>query len=234
MYQPALAADPLLEPLHLKKLTLKNRIFSTSHAIRFGVDGLPQDRYQRYHEEKAKGGIGLTMFGGSSNVSPDSGSVFGALNLRDDSVIPVLAQFADRVHQHGTAIMCQLTHLGGRSHWRAEDWLPTVAPSRFREPLHRGFAKEIEPHDIRRIALEFGEAAWRCKEAGLDGVELHVHHHLVGQFWSPHMNKRTDAYGGSVENRARFGLEALAEKAMAVACPTRITSRWPNFMSPRA
>ncbi|MBL3705067.1 NAD(P)-binding protein [Sulfitobacter sp. BDSS02] len=211
MYQPALAADPLLEPLHLKKLTLKNRIFSTSHAIRFGVDGLPQDRYQRYHEEKAKGGIGLTMFGGSSNVSPDSGSVFGALNLRDDSVIPVLAQFADRVHRHGTAIMCQLTHLGGRSHWRAENWLPTVAPSRFREPLHRGFAKEIEPHDIRRITQEFGEAARRCKEAGLDGVELHVHHHLVGQFWSPHMNKRTDAYGGSVENRARFGLEALEE-----------------------
>lgn len=213
MTQPASPAtrDPLLQPLHLGHLTLRNRIFSTSHAIRFGEDGLPQDRYQRYHEEKARGGIGLTMFGGSSNVSPDSGSVFGALTLDTDACIPVLRQFADRIHAHDTAIMCQLTHLGGRSHWRAENWLPTVAPSRFREPLHRGTAKEIEPHDIARIVREFGDAARRCREAGLDGVEIHVHQHLVGQFWSTEFNHRTDAYGGSLENRARFGLEVLEE-----------------------
>lgn len=205
------AADPLLQPFRLGHLTLRNRIFSTSHAIRFGVDGLPQERYQLYHEEKAKGGIGLTMFGGSSNVSPDSGSVFGALTLDHDGAFPVLREFAERVHRHDTAIMVQLTHLGGRSHWRAENWLPTVAPSRQREALHRGFAKEIEPHDIRRIVKEFGDAAWRCKQAGLDGVEIHVHQHLVGQFWSPAMNKRRDEYGGSLENRARFGLQALEE-----------------------
>src|SRR5690606_24878122 len=84
-------------------------------------------------------------------------------------------------------------------------------PSRYREPAHRGFAKEIEKHDIDRIVKEFGDTAWRCREAGLDGVELHVHHHLVGQFWSPLMNHRTDEYGGSVENRARFGLRVLEE-----------------------
>ena len=159
-----MSTDPLLQPLKLGHLTLKNRIFSTSHAIGFGEDGLPQDRYQRYHEEKAIGGLGLTMFGGSSNVSPDSGSVFGALTLDDDRAVPVLRQFADRIHAHDTAIMCQLTHLGVRSHWRADNWLPTVAPSRLREPLHRGFAKEIEAHDITRIIREFGDAAWRCKE----------------------------------------------------------------------
>lgn len=203
--------DPLLQPLKVGHLTLKNRIFSTSHAIRFGRDGLPQERYQLYHEEKAKGGIALTMFGGSSNVSPDSGAVFGALNLYHDNAIPVLRQFADRIHRHDTALMVQLTHLGGRSHWRTDGWLPTVAPSRYREPAHRGFAKEIEKHDIDRIVKEFGDTAWRCREAGLDGVELHVHHHLVGQFWSPLMNHRTDEYGGSVENRARFGLRVLEE-----------------------
>jgi 2,4-dienoyl-CoA reductase-like NADH-dependent reductase (Old Yellow Enzyme family) len=205
------SVDPLLHPLRLGHLELKNRIFSTSHAIRFAEGGLPLDRYQRYHEEKARGGIGLTMFGGSSNVSPDSGSVFGALTLDRDDCIPVLRQFADRVHRHGAAIMCQLTHLGGRSHWRSGGWLPTVAPSRFRETLHRGIAKEIEPHDIRRIVMEFGEAARRCKEAGLDGVEVHVHQHLVGQFWSPVTNRRTDSYGGAIGNRARFGLEVLEE-----------------------
>lgn len=203
--------DPLLQPLKVGKLTLKNRIFSTSHAIRFGVDGLPRERYQLYHEEKARGGIALTMFGGSSNVSPDSGAVFGGLNLYHDEALPVLRQFADRIHRHNCALMVQLTHLGGRSHWRTDGWLPTVAPSRYREPAHRGFAKEIEIHDIDRIVREFGETARRCREAGLDGIELHVHHHLVGQFWSPAMNHRTDEYGGSVENRARFGLRVLEE-----------------------
>jgi len=206
-----LANDPLMSPLKIRGITLKNRIFSTSHAIRFGRDGLPQERYQLYHEEKAKGGIALTMFGGSSNVSPDSGAVFGGLSLYHDGAIRHLREFADRIHRHDTAIMVQLTHLGGRSHWRTDGWLPIVGPSRFREPAHRGFAKEIEKHDIDRIVKEFGDTTARCREAGLDGVELHVHHHLVGQFWSPLMNRRTDEYGGSVENRARFGLRVLEE-----------------------
>ncbi|MEQ9676119.1 MAG: FAD-dependent oxidoreductase [Roseovarius indicus] len=205
------AKDPILQPLTVRHLTLKNRIFDTSHAIRLTEDNLPKERYRLYHEEKAKGGIGLTMFGGSSNVSPDSGSVFGAVTLDRDEAIPHLRDFAEAMHRHGSAVMVQLTHLGGRSHWRAGDWLPTLAPSRFREPAHRGFAKAAEHHDLDRIVKEFGDAAWRCREAGLDGAELHVHHHLVGQFWSPLMNHRTDEYGGSIENRARFGLRVLEE-----------------------
>lgn len=205
----AAGGDPLLQPLKLGEITLRNRIFSSSHAIRIAEDGLPKERYQLYHEEKAKGGIGLVMFGGSTNVSPDSGSVFDGLCFDDDGSLPYIREFADRLHRHGAAIMCQLTHLGGRSHWRSGSWLPTLAPSRYREPMHRGVAKEIETHDIARIRGEFADAAWRCKEGGLDGIELHVHHHLIGQFWSPAMNRRTDSYGGSIENRARFGLEVV-------------------------
>ncbi|MXN17841.1 NAD(P)-binding protein [Pseudooceanicola sp. GBMRC 2024] len=203
------ATDPLLQPLRLGGLTLKNRIMSTAHAISYGVDGAPQERYQRYHEEKAKGGLALTMFGGSSNVSKDSGSVFGQLWMGDDSVLPHLRRFAERIHRHDTALMCQLTHLGGRSHWRADRWLPTVAPSRYREPAHRGFTRAMDRSDIARITADFAAAALRCREAGLDGIELHVHGHLIGQFWSPEVNLRADAYGGSLENRARFGLEVL-------------------------
>ncbi|WP_342643853.1 FAD-dependent oxidoreductase [Rhodoligotrophos ferricapiens] len=203
--------DPLLQPLTIKHVTLKNRVMSTSHAISYGEEGKPKERYQLYHEEKAKGGIGLTMFGGSSNVSPDSGSVFGQLYVGDDTIIPYFREFSERVHRHGTAIMCQITHLGGRSHWRADNWLPTVSPSRYREPSHRGFTKEMDHHDIRRIAKQFGDAAWRCREGGLDGLEIHVHGHLVGQFWNPLVNKRTDEFGGSLENRCRFGLMALEE-----------------------
>lgn len=205
------SSDPLLQPLTIRHLTIRNRIMSTSHAISYGEDAMPKERYQLYHEEKAKGGIGLTMFGGSSNVSPDSGSVFGQLSVGHDRIIPYFQEFAQRVHRHGAAIMCQITHLGGRSHWRADNWLPTVAPSRYREPSHRGFTKEIERHDILRIVRQFGDAAWRCREGGLDGVEVHVAGHLVGQFWNPLVNRRTDEFGGSLANRARFGLMVLEE-----------------------
>ena len=77
---PSPAADPLLTPFRLKHLTFRNRIMSTSHASGLAQDGMPADRYQRYHEAKAKGGIALTMFGGSSNVSPDSQWNFPQIN----------------------------------------------------------------------------------------------------------------------------------------------------------
>ncbi len=212
-------SDPLLEPFQLAHLTLRNRIMSTSHAIGFGEDGMPAGKYQRYHEAKAAGGIGLTMFGGSTNVSRDSANTFGQLSASDDRVIPFFQEFADRVHKHGAALMCQLTHLGGRSQWRGDNWLPTVSPSRFREPLHRGFTKEMQTEDIHRVIADFGQAARRCYEGGLDGCELHITGHLIGQFWSPATNRRTDDFGGSLENRARFGLMALEEIRRVVPEP---------------
>ncbi|MCR9112082.1 MAG: FAD-dependent oxidoreductase [Rhodobacteraceae bacterium] len=211
--------DPLLQPFRLAHLELRNRIMSTSHAIGFGEDGMPAGRYQRYHEAKAQGGIGLTMFGGSTNVSRDSANTFGQLSASDDRVIPYFREFADRVHKHGAALMCQLTHLGGRSQWRGDNWLPTISPSRFREPLHRGFTKEMQAEDIARVIADFGQAARRCYEGGLDGCELHITGHLIGQFWSPATNRRSDDFGGSLENRARFGLMALEEIRRVVPQP---------------
>ena len=211
--------DPLLQPFRLAHLELRNRIMSTSHAIGFGEDGMPAGRYQRYHEAKAEGGIGLTMFGGSTNVSRDSANTFGQLSASDDSVIPYFREFAERVHKHGAALMCQLTHLGGRSQWRGDNWLPTISPSRFREPLHRGFTKEMQHGDIARVIADFGQAARRCHEGGLDGCELHITGHLIGQFWSPATNRRSDDFGGSLENRARFGLMVLEEIRRVVPQP---------------
>jgi 2,4-dienoyl-CoA reductase-like NADH-dependent reductase (Old Yellow Enzyme family) len=203
--------DPLLQPFRLKHLLLKNRVMSTSHAISYQEDFKPKQQYQLYHEEKAKGGIALTMFGGSTNVAPDSASVFGQLHAGYDDIIPYFQAFSARIHKHGAAIMCQLSHLGGRTHWRADHWLPVVAPSRYREPLHRAVSKEMDRHDIARIVKSFGQAARRCKEGGLDGIEILAHGHLIGQFWSPAVNHRTDDFGGSLENRCRFGLMVLDE-----------------------
>ncbi len=198
--------DPLLQPLTIGNLTLKNRVMSASHASAMDDQNMPALRYQRYHEEKAKGGLALTMFGGSSNIAPDSPSVFNQLNVGTDQIIPYFQEFSERVHQHGTALMCQITHMGRRGDAQAENWLPTIAPSRIREDLHRNFPREMDNHDIQRVVHAFGQAALRCKDGGLDGLETYACAHLIGQFFSPLTNHRSDDFGGSIENRTRFAL----------------------------
>ena len=201
----------LLSPFRLRHLLIRNRVMSTGHAPGITSDGgMPGERYQLYHEEKAKGGIGLTIFGGSSSVAPDSPLPFGQIDLATDRILPYLQTFSDRVHRHGTAIMCQITHLGRRSSWAGHHWLPLIAPSATREVLHRSYAKEMEDWDFTRVIRRFADAAERCKRGGLDGVEvMAAAHHLIDSFLSPVTNQRTDAYGGSLENRCRFGLEVL-------------------------
>jgi 2,4-dienoyl-CoA reductase-like NADH-dependent reductase (Old Yellow Enzyme family) len=100
--------DPLFQPLTIRGLTLKNRIMSSAHACGTDDGGLTGLRFQRYHEEKAKGGLGLTMFGGSSNVAPDSPDVFRQLNMGTDAAIPHLQELSERIHRHGCAVMCQI------------------------------------------------------------------------------------------------------------------------------
>ncbi len=208
--------DPLLQPFRLKHLKLRNRVLSTSHEPAYSEDGMPKTRYRLYHEEKAKGGIALTMFGGSSLVSRDSPPAFGNLHLFDDAIVPWFRQLADGVHAHGAAVMCQITHLGRRTSNYTGDWLPVLAPSPLREPAHRAFPKIIEHQEMRRIVAQYAAAARRCKEGGLDGVEIEAYGHLIDAFWSPRTNQRDDQYGGSLENRMRFGLEVVSAIREAV------------------
>jgi 2,4-dienoyl-CoA reductase-like NADH-dependent reductase (Old Yellow Enzyme family)/thioredoxin reductase len=201
--------DPLLQPFRLKHLTLKNRIMSTAHEPAYAEDGLPKDRYRLYHVEKAKGGIALTMTAGSAVVAEDSPPAFGNLHAYRDEIVPWLRRLADDCHEHGAAVMIQITHLGRRTSWNQADWLPVLAPSPIREPAHRSFPKEAEDWDIARIVKAYGAAAARVQAAGLDGIEIEAYGHLLDGFWSPATNRRNDAYGGSLDNRLRFTFEVL-------------------------
>ena len=201
----------LLQPLQLKHLRLRSRIMSTSHEPAYSEQGRPGLRYRLYHEEKAKGGIALTMIGGSAVVAPDSPPAFGNLHLFDERIVADLQALADGVHAHGAAVMCQITHLGRRTYWNRADWLPVLAPSLVREPAHRSFPKAMEDHDIRRIVRAYGAAARRCREGGMDGIEIEAYGHLLDAFWSPATNRRSDEYGGTLDNRMRFSLEVLDE-----------------------
>ncbi|MCW2550217.1 MAG: NADH:flavin oxidoreductase/NADH oxidase, partial [Mycobacterium sp.] len=208
----------LFAPITINKVTIRNRIISTAHAEVYAENGVPGERYIRYYEEKAKGGVGLCICGGSSPVSIDSPQGWWkSIDLSNDRVIEPLARLAATMHRHGARIMIQATHMGRRSNYHGEHWPHLVTPSGVREPVHRGNAKTIELHEIRRIVEDFAAAAQRVKAAGMDGIEISAaHQHLIDQFWSPRTNKRCDDYGGSLENRLRFGIEVLAAVRAAV------------------
>ncbi len=202
--------NALLSPLKLRKLTLRNRVFSAGHVPSYAVDGKPKERYVAYHREKAKGGIGLTIFGGSSNVARDSGSLFGTINLPDDSIIPYFKTLSDSVHEFNTAIFCQITHMGRHCRWDFGEWMPIMGPSPIRDiGGGRSLPREMTTVDIRRVLNDYAAAAIRCEAGGLDGIEIISSMHMPGQFLSPLANRRTDAYGGSLENRIRFLLEVI-------------------------
>ncbi len=205
----ASAYPSLLSPLRLKGLTLRNRVMSSAHAPVYTDQGVPGERYQLYHEEKAKGGIALTMFGGSSSVARDSSAIYSQIYVGSDRVVPYFRQLAARVHRHGAALMCQITHMGRRTSWDSGDWFPTIAPSVVRDPAHHSVPRAMSARDIARVVKAFGEAARRCRDGELDGCEILTTTHLLGQFLSPLSNRREDGYGGSLESRARFMLEVI-------------------------
>ena len=201
--------DPLLQPFKLKHLTLRNRLMVSSHEPAYPEDGMPKGRYRAYHVERARAGIALTMTAGSAAVSKDSPPVFNNILAYRDEVVGWMRQLVDECHDHGAAVMIQLTHLGRRTRWDKGDWLPVVAPTMEREPAHRAFPKLIETWDVDRIKADFADAAERMKAAGVDGIDFESFGHLLSQFWSPMSNQLDNDYGGSLENRLRFSMEVL-------------------------
>jgi N-methyl-L-proline demethylase len=206
-----MSSDPLLQPYRLKHLTLRNRLMTTAHEPAYAEDGLPKERYRAYHVERARAGLSLTMTAGSAAVSRDSPPVFNNVLAYKDEVVPWMRDLADACHEHGAAVMIQLTHLGRRTRWDKGDWLPAVSASHSREAAHRAFPKKIEDWDIERIIGDFGDAAERMKAAGLDGIELEAYGHLLDQFYSPLTNTLDAPYGGSLDNRLRLTFDVLSE-----------------------
>ncbi len=203
----------LFTPVRVGAVTLGNRIYSSAHAEAMAEGGRPTERLRHYHEAKARGGCALTIFGGSTSVHPSSpAAAWRQIANHDDSIIGAYRELAGAVHAHDCLIFTQLTHLGRRAQSDTEGSHALLAPSQIPEAVHREVPHEIEPEQIADLVRAFGAAARRCREGGLDGIEISMaHNHLIDQFWSPLFNRRTDEYGGSLENRMRFGFEVLAE-----------------------
>src|SRR5437667_4950313 len=203
----------LFSPIKVGRLMLKNRIYSSGHAEAMAEGGRPGERLRRYHEAKARGGCALTIFGGSSSVHPSSpAAAWKQIANHDDSIIPAYQVMADAVHRHGCLVFTQITHMGRRAQADGEEADVLLAPSQIPERVHRDVPHELEGEQIAELVRAFGEAARRCRDGGLDGIEISMaHNHLIDQFWSPLFNQRLDDYGGSLENRLRFGGDVLSE-----------------------
>ncbi len=205
-----MSTDPILQPFQLRHLTLRNRVMTTSHEPAYPEDGMPKERYAAYHAERAKAGVALTMTAGSAVVSRDSPPSFNNILAYKDEVVPWIGKLTDACHDHGCAVMIQLTHLGRRTGWNKGHWLPSLSSGPHREPAHKAFAKVVEDWDIARIINDFADAAERMKAGGMDGIEIEAYGHLIDQFWSPLTNDLDGPYGNAtLQTRMQFGLDVL-------------------------
>lgn len=208
----ATAFPNLFSPIRIGPRTVQNRICLSAHADSLAENGLPTERTIRYYEARARGGVGLLMCFGSASVHPTSSArVWNGVELFDDRVIPHLRTFADVMHAHGVPCVAQITHKGRRGRSEGNDFRRLYAPSAVREPNHRETPHPLDHATIREIVGAFAAAAARLKQGGFDGCEVMASAcHLVDQFWTPRVNRRTDQYGGELAGRLRFAVEVLS------------------------
>ncbi len=201
----------LFQPLQVGHTVLKNRIIWGPHVTNFWPNHLPDERTTAYYEERAAGGVSMIIIGASPVDEHARHAPFIQCGLWTNDCIPGLKAIADAVHRHDAKVIIQLAQPGIHQTPRDDEEFPLVAPSQvpaieapFRIP------REIDAEQIHAIADKYADAAERCQKAGLDGVEFHAGHgYLLWSFVTPLMNKRTDEYGGSLQNRLRFLLEVL-------------------------
>jgi len=201
--------EHLFTPLTVGPRTFRNRIFSTGHqTMFFDADELPDDRFVAYHEARARGGAGLIVTEAAS-VHPSIGGHI--INAATDACIPAYRRTAEAVQRHGCAIFGQLAHSGSIGRATTDGTLGVPhGPSQVRSDRFHVISQAMSHSYIREILGAYGATASRMKQAGLDGIEILASQgSLPGQFLNPTLNRRTDEYGGSLENRIRFIREVI-------------------------
>jgi 2,4-dienoyl-CoA reductase-like NADH-dependent reductase (Old Yellow Enzyme family) len=212
-----IAFPRLFEPLTIGHKVTKNRIVSTAHATGYDSDGLLTERYVAYHARKAEGGAGIVLTFGSASVFKGSVASYGSVRLWDPANEPALRELARRAHLHGALIMSQATHMGRRGNTLRGNG-PLWAPGPEPEPVHREIPHVMSIEEIQAVIAAFADAARRLEACGWDGIEVtSFGGHLIEQFWSPVVNRRTDRYGGDFQNRMRFVEEVLRAVRAAVS-----------------
>ncbi len=223
MTEPAQSFPNLFSPFTINKMTLRNRITVPPHfaGLWMSSDGAPSDAFVAYLAERAKGGAALVGVGATVVRAGDHPGYYQNL---DDSFIIQYKKVADAVHRHGAKLIAQFCPRGPDIRYQemGEPFPRPAAAGPLASVPYPGVSAEwhvstYSAEDLRETAFCTGLAAARAKAGGADAVEIHAHeHHLHAQFLSPVVNKRSDEYGGSFDNRCRFLIDTLREMRGAV------------------
>ena len=202
----------IFTPLTVKNMTIKNRIVMMPMGTNYGEqNGEMSFLHINYYKERAKGGTGLIIVENASVDSPQGSNGTTQLRIDHDNYLPRLYKFCEEIHKYGTCIAIQINHAGASAVSARTNMQPVSAsdvPSKEGGEIPRPLSVE----EIHHIVKKYGEAAKRAQAAGFDAVEIHAgHSYLISQFLSPITNKRTDEFGGSAENRARFAKLVIEE-----------------------
>ncbi len=202
----------IFEPFIVKHMTMKNRIVMTPMGTNYGEqNGEMSFLHINYYEQRAKGGTGLIIVENASVFSPQGSNGTTQLRIDHDSYIPRLYKLCETVHKHGACIAIQINHAGASAQAMRTGVQP-VSASDIPSKAGGETPRPLEKEEIYGIVRKYGEAAKRAQTAGFDAVEIHAgHSYLLSQFISPLTNKRTDEFGGSAENRARFARLVIEE-----------------------
>ena len=199
----------LFSPLRLGPVTVPNRIVFSAHLTNYAEGGLPSEQHVAYYEARARGGAGLIITEEHS-VHPTDWPYEKMIHAFHDEVVPGYRRITEAVHRHGVPVFAQINHNGGQAS-SMYTRLPVWAPSPVADPLFREVPKAVDRREIAEIVAGYATVAARCRQGGFDGIELQCSHSsIVRGFLSRATNRRTDAYGGSLENRARILHEITA------------------------
>ncbi len=210
--------EHLFAPLHVGPVRLKNRIVRSAHGTL-----MTGERLIAYHEARAAGGVALSTLE-ATGVHASAPSL---IPLYSDDCIPFFRELTARMRPHGMAMFQQIYHPGSATRPRKAQ--TQVSSSAIPNPMVGGIPTEMTVSEISEMVEAFGQAARRCREGGLDGIDLHASSgYLIEQFLSPATNVREDAYGGSLENRMRFLLQILEVVRDAVGNDYCVGIRLPN------
>jgi 2,4-dienoyl-CoA reductase-like NADH-dependent reductase (Old Yellow Enzyme family) len=201
----------LFKPFKLKGLLLRNRIVMSSMGTNLADrEGFVTDEMVAYYGERAKAGAGLIMTELVTVEFPRGNGIERQLSISDDKYMPGLSRLTSQIHQYGSKIFVQLNHAGNRTKPDPAGKSILVSASNIPSSVMNVEPRPLTLEEIEGLIETFGQAARRAKETGFDGVDLHLAHgYLLCQFLSRITNKRSDEYGGSLGNRARFIIEIL-------------------------
>ena len=198
--------ERLFTPVRIGDLEIKNRIVMPAISHMYTPDGYATERFNEYYWRRAEGGAGLITVGGCR--IDECGGAYGMMSLEDDKYIPGFFEFTEGMHKRGARVGVQLFHAGAYAKSEANNGEQPIGPSAVRSNFAHSMPREMTEEDIEKVIGRARDAAARAKKAGFDIIEISVSAgYLICQFLSPLTNKRTDAYGGTWENRVRFAGE---------------------------